>query len=449
LFVPVCQAIQHAHQKGIIHRDVKPSNVLVTLYDGKPVPKVIDFGVAKAIAQRLTERTLITQPGQVVGTLEYMSPEQAELNILDIDTRSDIYSLGVLLYELLTGSTPLEMHGLRSAGLIEMLRMIREEEPPKPSTRLSKSRETLPSISAQHKTVPAKLAKLVSGDLDWITMKALEKDRTRRYETANGLARDIQRYLADEVVEARPPSVGYQVSKFVRRHKGQVIAASLMLVAILLLGIAGVLYRAYSAASSSAEEAGKRLGDMRGELGQSLQDSEQAKAEQAKQQERADREEYAAQMHRVQRAYEANNLGHVRELLEAQVPQAPGATNYRGFEWYYWYRLSHRELLTLKAPKGAVRHVVFSPDGRWLVSAGSGQVQVCDRANGQPLRTLQGEAVSPDGRWLAKAELGDTVRVWDAATGPEVHTLSRDLRGFISGPPSLLVFSPNSKRLAA
>ena len=188
LFVPVCQAIQHAHQKGIIHRDIKPSNVMVTLYDGKPVPKVIDFGVAKATEQKLTERTLFTQYGTMVGTLEYMSPEQAEMSALGVDTRSDIYSLGVLLYELLTGSTPLTHKRMKEAAYAEILRMIKEEEPPKPSTRLSDSGEALASISAKRHTEPAKLTKLVRGELDWIVMKTLEKDRNRRYETANGFA---------------------------------------------------------------------------------------------------------------------------------------------------------------------------------------------------------------------------------------------------------------------
>ncbi len=236
LFVPVCQAIQHAHQKGIIHRDVKPSNVLVTMYDDKPVPKVIDFGVAKAIEQRLTEKTMFTHYGALVGTFEYMSPEQAEMNAFGVDTRSDIYSLGVLLYELLTGTTPLERIRLREAALDEMVRLIREEEAPRPSLRLSSSND-LPKIAAARKTEPARLSKLVRGEIDWIVMKCLEKDRSRRYETANGVARDLERYLADEPVEACPPSSSYRLRKFARKHK-KALATTAAFAALLLAGVA-------------------------------------------------------------------------------------------------------------------------------------------------------------------------------------------------------------------
>jgi serine/threonine protein kinase len=239
LLIPVCQAVQHAHQKGIIHRDLKPSNVLVALYDGKPVPKVIDFGIAKATGSALSEQTLHTGFGTVVGTLEYMAPEQAEPNQLDIDTRADIYSLGVLLYELLTGTTP-RRGRLKGAALLEVLRLIREQDPERPSTRLS-SVETAPSVAAARGTEPAKLTKLVRGDLDWIVLKCLEKDRERRYQTANGLARDLERYLADEPVAAGPPGAAYRLRKFARRHKGPVLAAVLVLVT-LLVGIAGTTW---------------------------------------------------------------------------------------------------------------------------------------------------------------------------------------------------------------
>jgi serine/threonine protein kinase len=246
LLVPVCQAIQHAHQKGIIHRDIKPSNVLIASYDGKPVVKVIDFGVAKAVGQPLTERTMFTSFGGIVGTLEYMAPEQAEFNALDIDTRSDIYSLGVLMYELLTGTTPLTKQRLKNVAMSEVLRLIREEEPQKPSTRLSESKESLASISAQRKTEPAKLRKLVRGELDWIVMKALEKDRERRYESANSLAQDLQRYLADEPVQACPPSKWYRLRKSVRRHKIALTTVSLV-AAALVAGTAVSVWQAVRA----------------------------------------------------------------------------------------------------------------------------------------------------------------------------------------------------------
>lgn len=232
LFVPVCEAIQHAHQRGIIHRDIKPSNVMITLNDGKPVPKVIDFGVAKATEPKLTERTLFTQYGTMVGTLEYMSPEQAEMNAQGVDTRSDIYSLGVLLYELLAGSTPLTHKRLKETAYAEILRMIKEEEPQKPSTRLSDSGEALASISSQRRMEPAKLTKLVKGELDWIVMKSLEKDRDRRYEAANSFAADIRRHLNDEPVLAHPPSALYRFRKFARCNKVELVTASLLAVAL-------------------------------------------------------------------------------------------------------------------------------------------------------------------------------------------------------------------------
>ena len=262
LFVSVCQAVQHAHQKGIIHRDLKPGNVLVTEVDGRPTPKVIDFGVAKATEQNLTDMSF-ADTGAIVGTPTYMSPEQADPSSMDIDTRTDVYALGVMLYELLTGSPPIDASQFKRGALLEMLRMVREVDPPRPSTRLSTA-DALPNIAANRSIEPARLSRLMQGELDWVVMKALEKDRDRRYDTANGFARDIQRYLADEVVEARPPSRGYRLKKFVKRNKIQVIAASLVFLT-LVGGIVGTTLGLFEAkkqegravAAAVAEKAAK------------------------------------------------------------------------------------------------------------------------------------------------------------------------------------------------
>ncbi len=266
LFALVCQAVQHAHQKGIIHRDLKPTNVLIAAYDGKPVPKLIDFGVAKAMGQRLTDLTLVTGFGNIVGTLDYMSPEQAEFNAMDIDTRADIYSLGVLLYELLTGTTPLTHERLKRAAMEEALRLIREEDPPKPSSRLSETKESLASISAQRKLEPARLTKEIRGDLDWIVMKALEKDRNRRYSTPGNFADDVERYLRGEAILAHPPSALYRLSKFARRRRAAVLTVAAV-AAALLLGTVVAIWQAVIANGAkeqalSAAEAEKEAKSM-------------------------------------------------------------------------------------------------------------------------------------------------------------------------------------------
>jgi hypothetical protein len=250
LFVHVCQAVQHAHQKGIIHRDLKPSNALVTLHDGTPLVKVIDFGIAKALGQQLTDKTLFTGFAQLIGTPLYMSPEQAALSNVDVDTRSDIYSLGVLLYELLTGTTPFDKDRLKELGYDELRRIIREEEPPKPSTRISTLGQAAITVSTQRKSHPRRLSQLFRGELDWIVMKALEKDRNRRYETASAFAADVERYLHDDPVLACPPSAVYRFRKFARRHKTG-LWATMALLLVLLSAAGGVGWAHWDRAARS------------------------------------------------------------------------------------------------------------------------------------------------------------------------------------------------------
>ena len=426
LFIQICQAIQHAHQKGIIHRDIKPSNILVTLRDGVPVPKVIDFGIAKATTdQRLTDKTLFTAFEQFIGTPAYMSPEQAEMSELGIDTRSDVYSLGVLLYELLTGQTPFDGKELLQGGLDAMRRIIREKEPARPSTRLSTLLEVeLTSVANHRQTDAPKLVHLLRGDLDWIVMKALEKDRARRYETANGLAVDVQRHLADEPVVARPPSRLYEFQKTVRRHKGGFAAASAV-VGALFLGV--IVSTREAVRATQAEKQQSRLR----EAAQRAQTEEAEQHRQAVVQELASRRKaYASDMNLVQQALAANNFGRARDLLNRQRPQ-PGLQDLRGWEWrYLWQFCQSDAAFRLCQLHKVICAVSFSSDGALLaVGTDSGEVTVWDIATRQmifrddladgPSRKL---AFAPRGELLAFCDRSGIV-LWNSHTRAEVRHL--------------------------
>jgi WD40 repeat protein/serine/threonine protein kinase len=410
LFIPVCQAVQHAHQKGIIHRDLKPSNVLIAQYDGAPVPKVIDFGVAKATGPRLTEATLCTEFGSVVGTLEYMSPEQAELNQLDIDTRSDIYSLGVLLYELLTGTTPFTKEDLGKAGMLEMLRVIREQEPTKPSSKLSTA-EGLPTLAANRGTEPVKLTKLVRGELDWIVMKALEKDRNRRYETANGFALDVQRYLADEPVMAGPPSAWYHFRKFTRRNRTALVTAT----AAAMVVVAGLATSNFLITRQQRETA------------KALHDANAAKDDLKR---TNDRERVDAYFRRIALAHAAlsvNDLGGALRFLD-QCPE-----ELCGWEWRYLMRLCRVDPVIIRGKK-AVYSVAFAPDGERLASAdGDGAVRVWNSKSGEVIREIEKAhvvfaccvAFHPQGNHLASVGADGKVKVWDLTADPPRNVFER------------------------
>jgi hypothetical protein len=362
LFIQVCRAIQHAHQKGIIHRDIKPSNILVTLHDGVPVPKVIDFGIAKATQQELTEKTVYTQFQQFLGTPAYMSPEQAEMSGLDIDTRSDIYSLGVLLYELLTGSTPFDPKELLHSGLDAMRKIIREREPMRPSTRLRQTK-SLRVSPAQRSTLNWAL----STDLDWIVMKCLEKDRQRRYETANGLAVDIERHLRHDAVVARPPSVGYRLQKSFRRHRLVFTAASAVGLA-LVLGVLASTWQLIRATRAGRREAAAHLqADQAAQVAQSQRERAERGEQKAKENELvARRQSYAADMNLAQQALANNDLGRARRLLAAHQSR-PGEPDLRGWEWrYLWQQCRSDALYCLCRRSNEIYSLAVSRDGNWL-----------------------------------------------------------------------------------
>ncbi len=454
LFKNVCEGVQHAHQKGIIHRDIKPSNILVSNHGDKAVPKIIDFGIAKISTQLLTEETFYTHEGQLLGTPEYMSPEQVDLATQDIDTRSDIYSLGVLLYVLLAGVLPLDRESLEHAGFAELQRTIREEEPPLPSTRLTSLGDKAKAIAESRRTQIITLTRRLHRELEWIPMKAMRKERTRRYRSASELADDIQNYLTGTPLIAGPESAVYRARKFVRKHAGSVATVALIAV-VIVLGLivsTAMSFRAEQArekeaiARTRAEQARDKEAAMRAQVEQALVCAEQAEKAAKEKSEELRRTLYVNSIWLADAKYAEGNIRRVRELLES----CPN--DLRGWEWYRLRHIADQSRMTLLGHKERVKSVAFSPDGKRMVSGSLDEtVRVWDVATGDELITLRGHTneiysivFSPDGEHIISGSNDTTIKIWDSATGAELMTLRGHGQSI-----NLVAFSPDGKRMVS
>ncbi|MHC4643564.1 MAG: protein kinase domain-containing protein, partial [Planctomycetota bacterium] len=470
LFQRVCNAVQYAHQKGIIHRDIKPSNILVTVQGDRPEPKIIDFGIAKALTHSFTEGTLFTQQGQLLGTPEYMSPEQVDMATQDIDTRSDIYSLGVLLYELLSGSQPFDRESLEKGGLAVIRSTIREQEPPNPSVRLTSLGEEGKRIAERRQTHVEALARRLHRELEWIPLKAMRKERVRRYRSVSELSDDIQNYLDGAPLIAGPETAVYRVKKFVHKHAGSVATAAIIALAIVLgLVISTAMYFKAEKARVRAEKAETTAQQQRKVAEQAREQEEIARtraeeAEKVAQEQRKLAEERAEDyrrslyVHRINLAdiaYRDGHMGRVRKLLDS-CPE-----DLRAWEWYRLNHISNQSPRTLLGHLDGVYDIAFAPDGRRFVTAGGdGTIKIWDAADGRELMTLRGHdfpvisiTFRPDGKRIASVSRDSKIKIWDAQSGTEMMTLTTDesLSGFLTSPWILgqVAFSPDGRKIVS
>ncbi|MHC4426413.1 MAG: protein kinase domain-containing protein [Planctomycetota bacterium] len=443
LFRQACEGVHHAHQKGIIHRDIKPSNILVSIHGDKAIPEIIDFGIAKAITQPLTEKTSYTEQGQLLGTPEYMSPEQAEMTCQNVDTRSDIYSLGVVLYELLAGVPPFDAERLREGGIDHIQQVICEEQPVTPSARLTSLGDKANAVAQSRRTQIITLTRCLHRELEWIPMKAMRKDRTRRYRSASELADDIQNYLTGTPLIAGPESAVYRTRKFVRKHAGSVAMVALIAIAI-IIGLVASIVMGCRAERARQQEALAREKEAaaRKQVEQALVRAENAEKAAEEKSEELRRTLYVNSIQLADAKYREANIRRVRELLDA-CPE-----DLRGWEWYRLRHISDLSRMTLRGHKEHVNSVALSPDGKRIISGSNDKtIKVWDAETDTELMTLRGHsnkvwsvAFSPDGKRIVSGSVDKTIKIWDAATGIELMTL----RGHGQA-THVVAFSPDGK----